>query len=140
MYFSDKMDFSSFKAMVRNSLPLIVAVGGYLITSLTPYASSSLLVSVVILALDEVVYIAKQDEQGSVGTVGNDALTYQVGNNTVTFTPNRPIGTSEMVGTQTFVVGKQIVTAFTIPDGDTVPFGAVYIGNGEFELNGNFYG
>jgi hypothetical protein len=67
------------------------------------------------------------------------AISYQISGHTVTVTPNSAIGAVEQVGSTSFTVGQALTAPFSIPDGDTVPAGAIYIGQQEFELNGNYY-
>jgi hypothetical protein len=132
----------SWKVVWINALPIVVSALGYVVTSLTPYAAASSYVSLGILVIDEVIYILKAQESPVNQTpaeIGNDSISYQIGTATIQVTPNSPIGTTDVIGGQTFTVGKPVSVAITV-SGTAIPAGAVYIGNGEFELNGNFYG
>lgn len=67
-------------------------------------------------------------------------ISYTLGGATITVTPYEPIGTKDANG---YVVGSAIAYSVTLPSGDVVPAGAVYLGmyegNANFEFNGNYY-
>ena len=71
--------------------------------------------------------------------IRQEAAIEQPSGSTITVTHNSAIGAVEAVGAASFTVGQSISAAFISPEGTKVQAGAVYIGQGEFELNGNYY-
>jgi secreted protein with Ig-like and vWFA domain len=75
----------------------------------------------------------------STSTPNGSVITYQYDGQTIAVVPNSPIGQVDTVNGQKFTVGQAISAPFTTSTGTQVPVGAVYIGAGQFELNGNYY-
>lgn len=71
-------------------------------------------------------------------------ISYTIGGQTISADLNSPLNATESVAllggaTQNYSVGQQTINTITTAKGTLIPKGAVYVGKGAFELNGNYY-
>jgi hypothetical protein len=148
----------SYQAILRAlPLPLAVSALSGIVTLLSPLSASAPFIASAIGVLVFIEkYLSTLEAQAPVTTVGvisstppastqtstpaptPPSITYSIQGQPITVTPNLPIGTNDQRGNG-LSVGQQTPNQFIGALGGTIPANAIYLGNGQWEFNGNMY-